>query len=124
MSLLPPLLAIGLAIWTRQVYLSLAAGTFGLTALLDAASGPAVALRADMEAGTLVEWLVAPGDTVTVTLEVMDKQERRKVVVLDCRASNQAGKLVATGSAEVIAPAQKLSIERPPLPRVEVLSQP
>ena len=54
----------------------------------------------------------------------MDKQERRKVVVLDCKASNQAGKVVATGSAEVIAPAQKLSIERPPIPRVEVLSQP
>lgn len=67
---------------------------------------------------------VKVGDTVTVTLEVMDKQERRKVVVLDCKASNQAGKVVATGSAEVIAPAQKLSIERPPLPRVEVLSQP
>jgi len=67
---------------------------------------------------------VKPGDTVTVTLEVMDKQERRKVVVLDCKASNQAGKVVATGSAEVIAPAQKLSIERPPIPRVEVLSQP
>ena len=67
---------------------------------------------------------VKPGDTVTVTLEVMDKQERRKGVVLDCKASNQAGKVVATGSAEVIAPAQKLSIERPPIPRVEVLSQP
>jgi acyl dehydratase len=60
------------------------------------------------------------GDTVTVALEVTDKQERRKIIVLDCKASNQAGKVVATGSAEVMAPAQKMSIERPQLPRVEV----
>ena len=60
------------------------------------------------------------GDTITVALQVTDKQERRGIVVLDCKASNQAGKVVATGSAEVIAPAQKLSIERPQLPRVEV----
>lgn len=60
------------------------------------------------------------GDTVTVALQVTDKQERRRIVVLDCKASNQAGKVVATGSAEVMAPAQKLSIERPQLLRVEV----
>jgi acyl dehydratase len=65
---------------------------------------------------------VKPGDTITIALEVTDKQERRKVVVLDCKASNQAGKVVATGSAEVLAPAQKLSMERPLLPRVEVLA--
>jgi acyl dehydratase len=60
------------------------------------------------------------GDTVTVTLEVTGKQDRRKVVTLDCRASNQAGKVVASGTAEVMAPAQKLQLERPPLPRVDV----
>ncbi len=60
------------------------------------------------------------GDTVTVALEVIDKQDRRKVVTLDCKASNQAGKLVATGTAEVMAPAGKLLIEQPTLPQVEV----
>lgn len=60
------------------------------------------------------------GDTITVTLEVTGKQDRRKVVTLDCKASNTAGKLVATGVAEVIAPEQKLRIERHPLPQVEV----
>jgi acyl dehydratase len=58
---------------------------------------------------------------VSVALEVTDKQERRKIITLDCKAYNQAGKVVVTGSAEVMAPAQKLSIERPPLPRVQVL---
>jgi acyl dehydratase len=60
------------------------------------------------------------GDTVTVTLEVTDKQDRRKVVTLDCRAHNQAGKLVATGTAEVIAPVQKMSFEHPEPPRVRI----
>ena len=60
------------------------------------------------------------GDTLTVTLEVTDKQDRRNIVTLDCRAHNQAGKLVATGTAEVIAPAQKMSIERPQPPRVRI----
>lgn len=62
------------------------------------------------------------GDTITVALEVTGKQERRKIVTLDCRASNASGKLVATGTAEVMAPAEKLQIERPPLPRVEVVN--
>ena len=61
------------------------------------------------------------GDTVTVALEVIEKQDRRKVVILDCKARNQNGQLVANGTAEVVAPAQTLSIERPALPRVEVL---
>ena len=60
------------------------------------------------------------GDTLTVTLEVTDKQDRRNIVTLDCRAHNQAGKLVATGTAEVMAPAQKISIERPQPPRVRI----
>ena len=34
------------------------------------------------------------GDTITVSLEVTAKQDRRRVVTLDCRACNQAGKLV------------------------------
>ncbi|MCB1702719.1 MAG: MaoC family dehydratase N-terminal domain-containing protein [Halioglobus sp.] len=59
------------------------------------------------------------GDTVTVTLEVTEKQDRRKIVTLDCKASNAAGKLVATGTAQVIAPTQKLQIERPALPQVD-----
>ena len=61
------------------------------------------------------------GDTITVSLEVTAKQDRRRVVTLDCRACNQAGKVVASGTAEVMAPAQKLRIERPPVPQVMIL---
>lgn len=47
---------------------------------------------------------VAIGDTVTVELEVVEKRDRRRVVILDCRVYNQDQKLVATGQAEVMAP--------------------
>ena len=60
------------------------------------------------------------GDTVTVQLEVTDKRDDKKFVTLDCKAINQAGKTVASGSAEVMAPAEKMSIPRPAVPVVDV----
>jgi 3-hydroxybutyryl-CoA dehydratase len=57
------------------------------------------------------------GDTVTVELEITDKQDRRKTVTLDCKVFNQHRKLVAGGTAEVIAPTEKLSLPRPDLPQ-------
>jgi 3-hydroxybutyryl-CoA dehydratase len=59
-------------------------------------------------------------DSITVKLQVTEKQDRRKIVTLDCNAYNQNDKLVATGTAQVMAPAEKLQLERPALPRVEV----
>lgn len=56
------------------------------------------------------------GDTVTVTLTVAEIKERVKLVTLDCEAHNQDGKLVAKGTAEVIAPAEKLSVAAGELP--------
>ncbi len=60
------------------------------------------------------------GDTVTVQLEVVARKDRARLVTLDCKAYNQDDKLVATGSADVIAPAETISIERPPVPEVLV----
>lgn len=56
------------------------------------------------------------GDTVTVTLEVLEKRGKRQLVTLDCKATNQRGKLVASGTAEVMAPTEKLSLKAPSLP--------
>lgn len=56
------------------------------------------------------------GDDITVTLEVVEKNDRRQTITLDCIASNQHGKKVATGSAEVKAPRQKLELKAPALP--------
>ncbi len=61
------------------------------------------------------------GDTITVRLEVIEKRGKRKYVTLECKAYNQNEKLVASGTAEVMAPSEKLIIERPNPPRIEVL---
>ena len=62
----------------------------------------------------------ALGDTVTVTVKVTGKAEGGHQVTLDCRASNQAGEEVIAGTAEVIAPTEKISRARMMLPDVEL----
>jgi 3-hydroxybutyryl-CoA dehydratase len=52
-------------------------------------------------------------DTLTVELAVTAKQDRRRMVTLDCVATNQHGEKVATGEAVVIAPALPLTVEFP-----------
>jgi phosphate acetyltransferase len=63
---------------------------------------------------------VKPGDAITVTLTVADIKERIKLVTLDCEAHNQDGKLIAKGTAEVIAPAEKQVMESAVLPEIQV----
>lgn len=60
------------------------------------------------------------GDTVTVELEVTDKRDDKNTVTLACTATNQNGKVVATGEAQVMAPTQKIRIEAPRLPDITV----
>lgn len=60
------------------------------------------------------------GDTVTVELEVTEKRARGHRVTIECKALNQAGTAVATGTAEVMAPTEKLCMDRPVLPEVAV----
>ncbi len=63
---------------------------------------------------------VAVGDTITVSVRVTSKMDSTRHVVLDCRAVNQHGEEVITGTAEVIAPAEKISRPRITLPEVEL----
>jgi phosphate acetyltransferase len=63
---------------------------------------------------------VKVGDTVTVTLTISEIKERLKLVVLDCEAQNQDGKLIAKGVAEVIAPSEKQILEIPVLPEIVI----
>lgn len=58
------------------------------------------------------------GDTVTVTLTVSEIKERVKLVTLECEAHNQSGKLIAKGTAEVIAPAEKQHLPAGALPMI------
>ena len=60
------------------------------------------------------------GDEITVLLEVTEKRDDKGFVTLDCKTVNQRGKVVASGTAEVMAPTEKLAIERPPLPTFSI----
>ena len=59
------------------------------------------------------------GDTVTISLTITEIKERLRLVVLDCAAHNQEGKLIAKGEAEVIAPTEKLSLAAGKLPAIQ-----
>lgn len=60
------------------------------------------------------------GDTITITMTVVKKREDRKFVTLDCTAENQEGETVMVGTAEVIAPTEKVVIETPTLPNISI----
>lgn len=57
------------------------------------------------------------GDTITVSVRVTEKSAKHRVT-LDCEAQNQKGETVITGTAEVIAPTEKISRPRVVLPEV------
>lgn len=60
------------------------------------------------------------GDTVTIELEVTDKKDDKNFVTLACRAINQLGKTVAKGTAEVIAPSEKIRLSAPQLAPITI----
>ncbi len=66
---------------------------------------------------------VGLGDTILVTVKVSEKDEEKHRVTLDCQAVNQSGEVVISGTAEVIAPAQKISRERVMLPEIKLLER-
>lgn len=53
-------------------------------------------------------------------MKVTKKVEETRRVIFDCRASNQPGEDVITGTAEVIAPTEKFSRPRVVLPEIEL----
>jgi len=63
---------------------------------------------------------VGLGDTITVTVIVTKKFEETHRVILDCRATNQLGEEVITGTAEVIAPTEKISRAQVVLREIEL----
>lgn len=64
---------------------------------------------------------VRPGDEITVQLTVTAKlDDEKRYVALDCQVVNQDGVLVAKGDARVLAPAEKVRLEKPELPVIRV----
>jgi phosphotransacetylase len=59
------------------------------------------------------------GDIITVKVSVKEKRDKN-MVLLDCLCSNQLGKPVITGEAEVMAPTLKVKREAQPLPDLQL----
>lgn len=66
---------------------------------------------------------VRVGDTVTIELTVAEKRDRLRWVSLQCRAVNQDAKVVATGTAEVIAPAARQTVELAEEPAISIQTE-
>src|SRR5690554_7715794 len=60
-------------------------------------------------------------DTLTVTLTVLRKEPKNRVV-LQCDVRNQNDSQVVTGEAKVIAPTEKISLQKPRLPKITIES--
>ncbi len=55
---------------------------------------------------------VVPGDTITASVTVQEKRPEKRIVLFDTCCTNQRGEQVLTGTATVIAPANKVSLPR------------
>ena len=64
---------------------------------------------------------VKPGDILTARVVVREKHADNNRVVLDCVCTNQNGKEVISGTAEVIAPTEKVRRERMAMPEVSLV---
>lgn len=62
-------------------------------------------------------------DTLTVELEIKEKVEKRQRIIINCKVSNQKGQVVLTGEADVMAPSEKLSLDRPELPNFKRIEE-
>jgi phosphate acetyltransferase len=63
---------------------------------------------------------VGLGDTVTVTVTASEKRPEKHVVLFDCRCVDQNGDEVITGTAQVIAPTEKIRRPQVALPEVQI----
>ena len=60
------------------------------------------------------------GDTLTVIVTVLSKDDAKKRVELDCQVVNQKGDCVLHGTAKVIAPATKVRLPRVSAPLIQL----
>ncbi len=63
---------------------------------------------------------VALGDTITASVTVAEKRAEHRIVLFDCRCTNQDADVVISGQAEVKAPTEKVRRPRTALPEVQL----
>jgi len=66
---------------------------------------------------------VAIGDTVHVTVTAKEKVAEKGRIIFDCQCVNQDGEAVITGTAEVVAPREKVKRPRVPIPSVRIVDR-
>ncbi len=66
---------------------------------------------------------VGLGDTITVTLTATRKFDHNHHILFDCVCTNQDGQTVIRGTAEVLAPTEKIKRARVELPEVTILDR-
>ena len=63
---------------------------------------------------------VGIGDTITTTITAREKQPAKHRIIFDCTSTNQDGRVVISGAAEVQAPTEKIRRPRMTLPGVQL----
>jgi phosphate acetyltransferase len=63
---------------------------------------------------------VFPGDTVTATVTVLEKQDKKRLVRLETVCTNQDGETVLIGEATVIAPKDSVRVKRKHMPGIRL----
>ena len=63
---------------------------------------------------------IVVGDTVVVSVAVREKKAEDKSILLQCRVTNQDGQVAIDGTADVIAPAEKIKRAAVELPEVHL----
>ena len=66
---------------------------------------------------------VALGDTIVARVTVREKHPEKQRLILDCESRNQADQVVILGTAEVIAPSEKVKRPRTDLPDVHLYAR-
>lgn len=59
-------------------------------------------------------------ETLTVTLTAKSKNPEKQTIIFDCLVKNQDDKTVVSGDAEVIAPRDKVFLDKPILPEITI----
>jgi phosphate butyryltransferase len=104
---------------TDMYHRVVAHGMFGAS-IISAALGTKLPGPGTIYVGQDLRFLkpVGIGDTLTVTLTVVEKQADKNRVKLECAVANQHGELVISGTADVIAPSEKIRQKKFELPDV------
>ena len=63
---------------------------------------------------------VKVGDSITIRITCKEKFDHNKHILFDCLCTNQDGRKVISGEAEVLAPSEKVKRERMELPEVTI----